>query len=139
MKILSKNNVLLKVIPIIIISLIVSFIIYELLKNFFILLGLLTLSITWIYRKYAYSYDLYYTDEDLILENKRVKRKISLSDIRGLKKASGKTRVMGYQFYEYDLFFKNESGELETVNFYVSSTSFPLKEFQTLLEKFNLK
>lgn len=132
MKTLSKNNAELRIIPPIIISVILSLLALNFIGTYsflFIILGII-----FGYRKYIKVYNLLFDEKHLILKNRKQQRKIDLGNIRKIELTLSDLRIMGFQFYEYKINFKNESGLLETVNFFGSNIDSPLWDFQDLIK-----
>lgn len=139
MKVLSNNNSILKTLFPALISLFGSVFVLFLLKEHHVLkyvssIGFLTLGFLWSRDKYNKSYNLFYDSDYLILKNNIVDRKILLQNIESLELTSNKTRIMGFQYSEYIIEFKNETGSIESVGFFVSNMNSSFYDFQDLIK-----
>lgn len=139
MKVLSKNNAKLKIVFPLFLTLFGSVILFAILADHSILkylisLTVLILGVTWTYKSYIRSYNLFYNDENLILKNKKAERNISLINIKRVKLTLSDMRLMGFQFYEYKIDFTNEVNSLETISYFVSNLDSLLWEFQELVK-----
>ncbi len=144
MKALSKNNSELKVIFPLLISLFGGIILFVLLREYpifkyFALSGVIILGIKWAQWTYKKSYNLFFNTDHLILKNTKNERNISITNIVRIKLTLSNLRIMGFQFYEYLIDFKNEEGLTERISFFVSGMSSSLWEFQDLVSSTSSK
>jgi len=140
MKILSKYNAELKLVLPLVLSLLGTVVVLQVLTEYslgkyILAIPILTLGVAWSNKRYINAYNLFYTEENLILKNKKHQRDIDLLKINRIKSTLSDLRIMGFQFYEYKIDFTNEEGSSETIRFFVSNLNSSLWDFQDLIKK----
>ena len=142
MKILSKNNDLIQIsLPLIVGALVVLMTAIALsnlgLVDWFGISVLIVAFFLWIYRRYQRQYNVFYNDTKLILRSQLEYRQISLKNIGLLKLNLSDARVLGIQYYSYNITFRNEIGEEEIVHIYVSNQNDDFLEFQNYMAEYS--
>lgn len=138
MKALSEINTLLKTTMSFFVSILASIVVVVVMDVYnmsgvLLLATILGLGLLWTYQRHIHTYKIYFNSEQLILKSKKRQRTIELANVEGIQLASSTTRIIGIQFYQHQIEFKNESDTLETVHFFTSELHPLLLEFQALV------
>lgn len=140
MNAISKNTIVFKILLSILVTLFGILISYVLLNNqpafikYLIPFLILIIGFIWIYKSYTESYNVFYNTSHLILKYIKGERTILLKNIQSIKSTHNDTRVLGYQYYQFDVHFKNETAMYETVRLSIWSMNSSFSEFQDLVK-----
>ena len=137
MNALSKNNTAFKIALPVIVSILAYTIVSAYINEPIISIIAVLMSIIWVYRIYTRSFNIYYSKDHLILKSRNTERNIHLSNIKRVKLTLSDMRIMGSQYYQYNIDFTNELGLFESQSFYVSNVNSSLWEFQDLIKSKN--
>jgi hypothetical protein len=140
MQALSKYNTSLKLmLPILLIAIVAIFPLVMIEESNFIkylvLAGILTAGYLWLRMTYFGAYNLFFNDKYLILKNEKRERKIGLDQITKIKLTMSDIKLMGFQFYEYEIDFRNEAHKMESKSVFISNLKDDLWDFQDLVRK----
>lgn len=79
--------------------------------------------------------NVYFDEYFLVLKSKKQERKISILNVLKVKLTLSDMRVLGNQFYEYRIEFKNEDNKREAINLFISNMNPSLWDFQDLVRQ----
>lgn len=91
-------------------------------------------SIFYVLRKYNQTVNVFYDTYYLYLKYPHQTQKVKLQNIKRVQLALSYQRILGIQYYQYEIDFENKTGLYESVNIWINPIHDHISEFENCLD-----